>query len=421
MNDSCEGKPNPPPEPHLRAGAGVAPITPPLEVGILMSSVERRYEPFEGVRLPLHARALIVEKGKRRVALVSLELLGLDGESVGGMRRFKKRVVAAADQAVAVEDLILVSTHTHSAPESIGLSDLSKKECFRQWITQLEQAIGAALRDAAAALRPCRLLTGVRSAPGLAIHRRIKTTRGVMLSSPEPPPEIVVSREGPMDDRVYIAAFVDLQGGPLATLINATCHPVHEMCIPLISPDYPGEMSLELERRHPGMVALFLNGAAGNINPPTVSGGALEARRHGWKLAELVEGAFRELQPVAEGSLELSWQTVSLPSRNAAGESTRKMLQAALAVIQIGEAAFVFLPGEPFVEIALAIRAHSPWKFISLAGYAESYIGYIPTELAFREGGYETGPGRWSRVDRGSESALCHSAMKLLERANVRP
>ena len=57
---------------------------------------------FELVRLPLYARALVVERAADRcVAIVSLDLLGLGDQAVGGMARFKKKVSAAADQAVS--------------------------------------------------------------------------------------------------------------------------------------------------------------------------------------------------------------------------------------------------------------------------------------------------------------------------------
>jgi len=67
------------------------------------------------------------------------------------------------------------------------------------------------------------------------------------------------------------------------------------------------------------------------------------------------------------------------------------------------------------VEIALAIRKASPFDFTAVVGYAESYIGYIPTDRAFAGGGYETQPGRWSRVAPGSEPIVCRQAIGLLK------
>ena len=259
-------------ESTLMAGAAEVEITPPLEVGILMSSVQRRWEPFERVRLPLMARAVVIQCAGRRIALVSVDLLGISLKAFG--RTFCRRVAAAAGDVVAPADIIVAATHTHAGPESIALSDLYRTQPFKDWAEQLVIHIGSAIRRASDSLRPCTLLAGSTRAPGLGIHRRIKTTQGILLSHPPPPPEIVISRDGPVDDSVNILALRNESASLVALLVNATCHPVHEMCIREISPDYPGRMSVELQRRHPGCIAMFFNGAAGNINPPTVLGRA---------------------------------------------------------------------------------------------------------------------------------------------------
>lgn len=407
-----------PPDPSglfFRAGVGVAEITPPLEVGILMSSGRQLSEPFEGVRLPLYAKAVVVGNQHRRIALVALDLLGLAGEAVGGMPGFRRQVVAAADGAVSSDDLVLTSTHTHSGPESLALSDLYHEEHFKKWAGHLARQIGSAVKDAAAGVRPSRLMVGSCLVPELAVNRRIETTRGIASARRKLPPEVVIGPEGPIDDQLRVAAFVDQSNEPMAILVNYTAHPVLEMCIKQVSPDYPGEMCLEVQRRHPGAVALFFQGACGNINPPTMDRNAANARQYGKRLAEHVEKTLGNLRPVEGDELAFRWQTVKLPLRSLAGELETDPLLARIGAARIGNAAFVFLPGEPFVEIALAIRGASPWEFTAVAGYADDYIGYIPTDRAFENGGYEIGPGRWSRVASGSGPIVRAEAIKLLK------
>ena len=398
--------------PYL-AGTGMAEITPPLEVGILMSALERQWAPFEGVRRPLYARVLAIAQGPQRVVLVSLDLLGLASKAFGDRRRFKGRVVVASGHAVKASDLILAATHTHSAPASLAITDLYRTAAFKEWADLLTQQIGRAIRHGVESMRPCSLVAGITYVKGLAIYRRIKTTDGIVLSHPPPPPHKVISRDGPVDDSVNIAAFKDATGHYVALVVNATCHPVHEMCIPWISPDYPGEMSLELERRYPSATALFFNGAAGNINPPTVSGGPADSEQHGWRLAEAVDQALSGLNPV-EGDITLKRSPISLPARTLRGRPAARPLNTEMAALRIGEVAFLFIPGELFVEIGLAIRENSPFGFTALAGYAEDWIGYLPTEQAFGEGGYELGPGAWAKVGRGSEQILRTKALALL-------
>ena len=108
------------------------------------------------------------------------------------------------------------------------------------------------------------------------------------------------------------------------------------------------------------------------------------------------------------------WKTIHLPCRNVRGEPISEPLETQIGAARFGDATFVFLPGEPFVEIGLAIQKASPFPFTATVGYAEDYIGYIPTDVAFSNGGYEIGPGRWSRVARGSEAIVCKQAIQLV-------
>ncbi len=62
----------------------------------------------------------------------------------------------------------------------------------------------------------------------------------------------------------------------------------------------------------------------------------------------------------------------------------------------------------------MAIRETSPWPFTAVVGYSEDYLGYIPTDRAFENGGYETRPGRWSRLGPGSEAIVRDAAIGLL-------
>ena len=60
-----------------------------------------------------------------------------------------------------------------------------------------------------------------------------------------------------------------------------------------------------------------------------------------------------------------------------------------LSCLDLGVASIVHLPGEPFVEYQLAAQQNRPDQFVCVAGYGDDGIGYIPTDKAFFEGGYE--------------------------------
>lgn len=58
--------------------------------------------------------------------------------------------------------------------------------------------------------------------------------------------------------------------------------------------------------------------------------------------------------------------------------------------ISFGETAIVSNPAELFVELGLEIRRRSPFGVTIVAELTNGYCGYVGTERAFEEGGYET-------------------------------
>jgi hypothetical protein len=61
-----------------------------------------------------------------------------------------------------------------------------------------------------------------------------------------------------------------------------------------------------------------------------------------------------------------------------------------LHAVAIGdEIALVAMPGEPFVEIGLGVKAGSPFKYTLFSGYSNIGWSYIPTASAYPLGGYE--------------------------------
>ncbi|PYV37510.1 MAG: hypothetical protein DMG06_27875 [Acidobacteria bacterium] len=53
------------------------------------------------------------------------------------------------------------------------------------------------------------------------------------------------------------------------------------------------------------------------------------------------------------------------------------------------ETAIWAAPLELFCEVAMNIRNQSPYPYTFYFGYCNGWLGYLPTEEAFAEGGYE--------------------------------
>lgn len=400
----------------LRIGLAAIDITPPPGVGILMSSVQRRWAPCHRVRSHLFGRALVLQHANRRVVLLSLDLLGLGGAVVGGWAAFKRAIARESGSGIDPDDLIITCTHTHNAPESLGLTDSYRGLGFMAWRKALTLKLARLIRQGTAHLEGCTLELAATQLTGFSLQRRIPTAQGIVLSDQfQPVPRSWLKRQ-PVDHRVRVLRFRNRAGLVRATITHAVCHPVHEMCLPQISADFPGELCAALEADGRQGMPLFLNGAAADINPPTVSEGEGAARRHGLALAAATRRARPVRRAVAPNTLLKESSQITLETRRFDGTSSRRNCRARIQVLAASPMALVFLPGEIFVETARAIEEQSPFPFTLVVGYAENTVGYVPTPKVLQTGGYEAGPGRWSFLAASAEPALRRAAIGLLQR-----
>ena len=60
-----------------------------------------------------------------------------------------------------------------------------------------------------------------------------------------------------------------------------------------------------------------------------------------------------------------------------------------LTCLEAGPARVLHLPGEPFIEYQLKAQKLGKDRFVCVAVYGDGGTGYIPTDRAFFEGGYE--------------------------------
>jgi len=69
-----------------------------------------------------------------------------------------------------------------------------------------------------------------------------------------------------------------------------------------------------------------------------------------------------------------------------------------IQVLRIGDVAIVGLPGEPFVELGLAIKLASPLATTFIAHCTSHYVGYIPTAAGLARGGHESVTRYWAKL-----------------------
>jgi hypothetical protein len=350
----------------------------------------------------------VLESCAEAVAVVALDLLALSDTSVGGWNAFKEGIAGS----VKAGKIILCCTHTHNAPESGAITDLYLTSAFKDWLKEVQRKLKLAIEQALNAAVPCSVSIASELLDGFSLQRRIKTPDGIIMSDSIQPIRGDLMEREPIDRRVKCLKFTSNNGVVIATVVQAICHPVHEMCMPHVSAEFPGELCNALDETGLNGVSLFLNGAAGDTNPPTVSMGPESSRKHGLAMAEIVgEQRYTDL---ILSSFTFQHREIQLAIRPGSGITNPSDALARINTLTFGDLAIVFLPGEIFVETALKIERDAGTEQTIIVGFSENSIGYVPTETAFKEGGYETGPGRWSYVEHTAERRILNETIRLI-------
>jgi neutral ceramidase len=299
-------------------------------------------------------------------------------------------------------------THTHSAPEvgPHGLLNLMMPERYnhepdQEYTAQVEKLLIDGIKEARAKLAPARLAVGTGFSAA-NINRRARDVDGHI--------SLGLNPDGPTDRQIGLVRLEHPDGTPIALIANYSMHgtalgPQNT----LITGDAPGTVADYVEQKI-GAPMLFINGAAGNLAPiytvqPSYQ--AFHITEFDVLLGDRILAANKSLAMATSATSQVRLRpgetVVETPRRAGLGwdQSLGNYLHAAT-----GEAGairmpvrFLFInddvalwsaPVELFCEISINVRDHSPYPHTFYFGYANGWLGYLPTRQAFSEGGYET-------------------------------
>ncbi len=412
------------PAAEFRAASAKADITP--QGSFDLWGYADRSGPSTGTHDPLFAKVLLLDDGAHRLALVTLDLGRTFG--VESMDVVRRRVRGSA----RVEQVLFFASHTHSGP---FVNDTYPPGKRRVWEERALDRIATAIEQAVARLQPAAL--GVGEGDVLIGHNRRfvrpdGTVKMLWRNATKTPTH-------PIDSRVGILRVDGRDGRTLAVLVNYACHPVVFGADNLkYSADYPSAMAAVVEPAlGAGTVCLFLQGAAGDINPyfdktPLAEDAEKLMQETGRELGREALRVARSIVPKPPEKPELQFALDMRHFRHRYDpesllaqlkgqvkpeviERYRGYLMAPLdcpvtTLLINRQIALVGMPGEPFVEFGLAFRDRSPAAFSFFAGYANGYHGYFPTIRAAVEGGYGA-EGLVSRAEVGAGETMLDAGL----------
>jgi len=408
-----------------------------------------------GTHDPLYAKALVLEQDGVKAALVACDLASVPTSFVEAARQSIERSTGLRGDAVMIS-----ATHTHTGPEMSPLFLAEVKgtpaEVAREYRAALAGTIAEAVRLAEVDLKPARVWAGIGQESSLCFNRRFLMKDGLVRFNPGKLNPDIVRPVGPTDPDVPVVYFDSPKSKPLATYVNFALH-LDTVGGTDFSADYPytlAKLLADIKGRE--MLTLFTIGTAGNVNHwdvnnPDPQHGPQEASRIGTILAGEVLRTYWKLSPVA-GPLRIRREIVKLAAQElkpGEAEGARQLVNRALqrgasdipfldlvravkvlsvagyqgkpidAEVQViafgNDLAWVGLPGEVFVELGMAIKLASPFRYTIVSELAGDDIDYVPNRKAFAEGAYEVVN---SRCAPGCGELLVDAATRLLVEAH---
>lgn len=417
----------------LRAGYAKADITPSGPV--YMGGYDLRNAPSDGIHGndKLYVRALVLEKGGARVAFVVADIIGLRGHEV-----WQARIADAT--GIPAGNILMAETHNHAAPSADPKAETP-------WTREFGKALVSVAKEASGRLQPVLVAAGTgRSRIGMNRRKvlsgdtvsslsfdendrsqsfgKYKTDKPVQISDFAGVVRLGANPDGPIDDAVDIVRIDTIEGKPLAVMIHYACHGTSlGGRNGKISGEWMGRMQEYVEKQFPGIGAIYLQGADGDINPRVVGGldGYQDDISTTWALGEEIGSevvrVYRSLSPVppTPDRIQLETAEILLPRqyRELFDDFTNTVVRVPTTAVRIADLMWITFPGEMFNVIGKRVKAALPATHAHLMGYANGSIGYFPDQKAYAEGGYEVAK---THLDPASEIIYLRQIADLLRR-----
>lgn len=412
---------------HLKVGAAKAVITPPPETLPFPTSIGTTQR--TAVHDDCHVRALVIDNGKTRAAIVTFDLCILPPPDA-------VRAIVSEVGSVPGENVLLCATHNHDVPYTVRenpgpvgpVKDPVLQAKTERFTEVVYQGTRQAVSEAASSLRDAKY-GFARGESYINVNRDKLFADGYWMQD--------ANYAGYSDKTLSVLKFVDLQDQPIAIVLNYAAHGIFGF----LAKDFDGQVKVSsdfigvtcgfVERRYGnGTVCLWTPAAEGNQNPIlaslicTYEDDGYAVRRDlpdgsAYLLMESTGGqhaldAIGIIDKITNYSEEMPIRSahtvVQLPSQKPPagadmaynrlltdnlvplgpnGERPVKKLVTMeddpehpypmpMQLLGIGDVAFVGVPNEIYSEIGRDMKAVSPVKNTVVVTHTDSrYIGYI--------------------------------------------
>lgn len=443
----------------MKAGFSKVCINPPYGAPIMGYYEERL---VKGIHDDLFVRATAFDDGEKKALIIAVDICLMAQKYYNDCKKAIKEATGVCEDAIFIN-----CSHTHTGP-LVGKDFASEKRSSEAY----DEFFVASVRDAAVYaindLHEASVETASSVAKNISFIRRYRMKDGCVQTNPGLHNKNIDHALGTPNETVKLIKIKRPDADDIA-LINFGTHP-DSVGGEYISADYMGCACATLEKALPDTKCMFLLGCQGDVNHVNVNptngeeaiseidfDGVPRSNALAEHMGRIIAGAVLSVYSVTEeiktDKISYSSAQVELPSHQEndrldevrktyelyvagrANELPYKEMELTTAVaeakriinlekgpesfvfylsaIKIGDLVFAGIGGEPFTEIGNRICAGSPFKNTVLCCLTNSQGGYIPTRLAYDEGGYEA---KSSSLKPGSDDILVEGMTALLNK-----
>lgn len=348
----------------LRIGASSATINPAK--GTFLGGYDKNRR-CSGVHDDLNAKAVVFDDGKTPLALVILDSLGVQYDTVQQIRARASEAVKGV--SIPPERVVVCSIHTHCSPDVIGIYGPDETTTGRDvaYLKQVVETSAAQVATAAARLQPAKMVYAQAEGGTWAVND---------------------SEPGVLVRTATILQCSDAQGKILATLTNFACHPtVLDGDTTQASADWVGAFYQAMHAALPGEHLFLQGGIGGWVQPETPERTFALAERYGKDMATRVLAALKQTRPVEGDTIRFARKVFAMPNENegfkelaAGGIVPRPMgdsIETEVAWFAVGNAQFATHPGESAPAFTFATEALMDTAPKLVLGLGLDELGYI--------------------------------------------
>lgn len=410
----------------LFAGVAKVDITPKVPIPIAWHAGANKV--YDGIHDSVFIRAVVFSDGKSKAVLIAA-----DGSEFSSA--FDDEMFARIEKETGIPqtNILISATNSHSGPTNIySGQDYTKSTLpeVKTYSDGLKDKFIEAVKLAVKNLKPASIGTG-RGECKMNINRR----------APMPPngyPWLGKNPDGPCDHEVMVLKINDAKGNLMGAFVNWPCQAaVMGPSMNLLTGDWPGATSLSLEKGFGNKaVAIVTAGASADLNPLFGPEGtsygttSTSSDTYGYVLGKEAARVLKEIKTSPYGTISASRKSIMLPgklsTRDMPGISwneTMKLkpgnfkpgsdIEIRVSTLKIGNTVFAGITGDVFHEIGLKLKEMSPYKNTFIVTHTNGWCGYIVTEKAYDEGGYEVVS---TRIMSGGEKAVTDNLMEMIDK-----